>query len=456
MNVSKNRLGLVVAILLVLFPIVLAACQPAQQSTGTTSTAPATDANAEVEIWIDAAREEAAGKFIDQFPDKGKLVTLTTTDYGQLPQKILFWNNVGGGWPDASFGVPQIVPLINDAAHSYLGDLTDFVDPKIVEGFAPGALQNCFDGGKLYCLRNDLAHFVLWYNATKVKELGVAIPETYEDLQATCSSLKQSNPDVQCVVGQDTVSFINILVSAKCPFQQILGAGSIRINATHENCVKAAQYLDQMKNDGYYKLTNMWDAETSDLIKSDNWLFIPSSSWFGDYVIKGTYYEPDDPAFQGKIGVAPMPKWQGQDHPWVYWWGGAAWVMSRHTKNPQLTADFLIYMTTDVIKEQGTYPAYVPAAEEWLKTRMPTLTYLEDTTKAGEVLKSEAAHMWTMATEGPVDVTALWGPIQGKVTTGELTYEASLAEFQTVLVDGAKKLGYEPVTEGLDDFPTEK
>lgn len=438
---------------LIILTFVLSACaSPAAPAEG--GAAPA-DANAPIEVWIDAAREESAGKFVDAYPDKGKLVSLTTTDYGQLPQKILFWNNVGSGWPDASFGGPQIVPLINDAAHNYLGDLAPYVDPNIVKDFAPGSLQNCWDGTKLYCLRNDLAHFVLWYNATKVNELGIEIPETYEDLQATCASLKQSNPEIQCALGQQDVSFFNILVSNQCPFQQIIGAGELRINATHENCIKAAQWLDQMAQDGYYKLTDMFGTEASEIVKSDNWLFIPSSSWFGDYVIKGTYYDAADPNFEGKIGVAPMPKWEGQEHPWVFWWGGAAWVMSRHTQNPQLTADFLTYMTTDVIKEQGTYPAYMPAADEWLKSRMPTLTYLEDTTKAGEVLKSEAGHMWTMASQGPVDVDALLAPIITKINAGELTYEAALAEWQTALVDGAGKLGYTPVTTGLDDFPTQ-
>ncbi len=443
-KVIFSLIGVIVA-----FSLLLAACRPA---------APAgeggADANAPVEIWIDAAREESAGKFIEKYPDKGKLVTLTTTDYGQLPQKILFWNNVGGGWPDASFAEPQIVPWINDAAHSYLGDLKPFVSKEIIDGFAPGALQNCWDGDKLYCLRNDLAFFVLWYNATKVKELGIAIPTTYEELKATCEKVKQDHPEIQCALGQVQESFTAILVSNKCPFQQILGPGKIRINATHENCVKAAKYLDEMTSKGYYKLSDMFAKETSDLVQSDNWLFIPEASWFGDYVIKGTYYDPADPKFQGKIGVAPMPKWEGQDHPWVYWWGGAAWVMSRHTKNPQLVADFLVYMTTDVIKEQGTYPAYMPAADEWLKNRMPTLTYLEDTAKAGEILKQESAHMWTMAAEAPVPIREIMGPIQTRITSGELTYEQALEEMQKGLLDGAGKLGYQPETTGLDDFTT--
>jgi ABC-type glycerol-3-phosphate transport system substrate-binding protein len=200
---------------------------------------------------------------------------------------------------------------------------------------------------------------------------------------------------------------------------------------------------------------DMFGTEASDIVQSDNWLFIPSSSWFGDYVIRGTYYDPEDPNFEGKIGVAPAPKWEGQDHPWVWWWGGAAWVLSRHSKNPELAVDFIEFMTTDEIKNQGTYPAYVPAAEEWLKERMPTLTYLQDPIKAGEILKQESTHMWTMAAESPVDVFTLWTVLQTKINSGELTYEAAMAEFQTAMLDQVAKLGYEAVTEGFDDFPTE-
>lgn len=439
-----------VSVLLIVTALITGCKQQAADDGG-----PVIDEGAAVEVWIDAAREESAGKFIDKYPDEGALVTLTTTDYGQLPQKILFWNNVGGGWPDASFAGPNIVPLINDVAHSYLGDMKPFLDQEIIDGFSPGALTNCWDAGKLYCVRNDLAFFVNWYNAPKVAELGVKIPETWEEAKDICTDVQKTNPEVQCMIGPEGVAWFNALASAKCPFQQIMGPGQLRINAVHDNCYKAATFIDDATQAGWYKLTNMWSSETSELIQSGNWLFLPSSSWFGDYVIKGTYFDPEDPNFQGMIGVAPAPKWQGDEHPWTWWWGGAAWVMSRHTENPQLTVDFLVYMTTDVIKEQGTYPAYKPAAEVWLAERMPTLTYLEDSAAAGEMLKQESSHMWTMAAESPVDVNGLWGPIQTMINSGDLNYESALAEFQTALLDGAGKLGYEAVTTGMDDFPTE-
>lgn len=408
--------------------------------------------DAPIEVWIDAAREEAAGTFVENYPDKGELVTLTTTDYGQLPQKILFWNNVGGGWPDASFAGPQIVPLINDAAHSYLGDLKPFVDEDIIEGFAPGSLENCWDEGKLYCLRNDLAFFVLYYNAPLLEELGLTIPETYEEMKDMGAQFVRDHPDIQFAVAPESVFHRQALVSAKCPFQQIVGPGQIRINATHENCVMASQWLDDMVANGSLLMTDMWSEEVSTMMREGRWLFLPSSSWFGDYVINGTYFEAGDPAAQGLVGVSAMPKWQGQDHAWTYWWGGAAWVMSRHTENPQLVADFLTYMTTDVIKVQGTYPAYMPAAEEWLQS-MPDKTYYNDPVAVGELFKAEAAYMWTKATESPVDVGAIWGPIQAKINSGEIgSYTEALEEFQAALLGDASKLGYEAVTTGLDDF----
>jgi hypothetical protein len=62
--------------------------------------------------------------------------------------------------------------------------------------------------------------------------------------------------------------------------------------------------------------------------------------------------------------------------------------------------------------------------------------------------------MWTMDTEAPVVIREIWGPIQTRVTSGELTYEQALQEYQKGLLDAAGKLGYQPETTGLDDFPT--
>lgn len=443
----KNRLFSRFSIFIILS--LLIACAPAAQKPTITPTPNLTDP---IQVWLDTSRQTAAMDFASTYPEKGPLVRLNVVDEDALLANLPNLSQDGSGWPDASFTGQQAMPMIIQDEHKYPGDLKSFVAKEIIDGFTPGSLAECWDGEKLYCLRNDLGFFVFWYNATKVKELGVSLPATYEEMMDVCKQVKQKNPAVQCVLGHTAFNFVGLLVSNQCPFQQILGAGKIRINAVHENCVKAARYLDEMASQGYYLITDLGASTTVDLVRSDNWLFMPVASWFADYAIRGYYYAEDDPKFVGKIGVAPMPKWEGQDHAWVYWTGGGTWVMSSRAKNPQLAADFLVYMSTEAIKEQGTYPAYLPAAEAWRKNRLPTMTYLEDPVKAGEIMQQEATHMWTMAAEGPVDIYGVWNVIQPRIDSGELTYEQALVEFQKGLVAAAEKMGYQPETSGFDDF----
>jgi multiple sugar transport system substrate-binding protein len=224
----------------------------------------------------------------------------------------------------------------------------------------------------------------------------------------------------------------------------------VRINALHENCKKAMAWMDEMVSSGAVLPTDMFAGETTDLVKSGKWVLIPSSSWFADYAFVGAYYEKDDPALQGLVGVTAMPKWEGQDQPSVFWWGGGSWVMSRHSVNPQAVADFIVYMTTEATVEQGTFPAYLPAAEKWL-ANIETKTQFADPAKAAEVLTTEAGHMWTKGYEAPVNADALWAPIQSRILAGELNYTQALEEFQAAMVDGGAKLHFEVVTDGLDE-----
>ncbi len=64
MSTSKKIFSLIGV--LIVFSLLMAACKPAASTGGE---GVQIDKNAKVEIWIDAAREESAGKFIDKYPD---------------------------------------------------------------------------------------------------------------------------------------------------------------------------------------------------------------------------------------------------------------------------------------------------------------------------------------------------------------------------------------------------
>jgi len=139
------------------------------------------DENLPIEVWVDAARMTAIDLWKEANPDKAHLVNATISSRAQFPMQVLFFNNVGEGWPDAMFLAPRQTMHVADAAHDWPGDLLPWVPQEIIDNFAEGALDPCMQGGKLLCIRNDLAQTMLWYNVPIVEDFGYDVPETWPE-----------------------------------------------------------------------------------------------------------------------------------------------------------------------------------------------------------------------------------------------------------------------------------
>ncbi|MEP7292065.1 MAG: hypothetical protein ABI835_09785, partial [Chloroflexota bacterium] len=114
--------------------------------------------------------------------------------------------------------------------------------------------------------------------------------------------------------------------------------------------------------------------------KAGKLLMLPAASWYGEYIFGGKpdslYYQEAD----GRLGVAAPLKWADEDTAWTGAQGGSSWAVSKHTENPQLAADFVIFVTT-ADGYQGsapTYPAYKPAAKVWSQTLASNKVYAFD------------------------------------------------------------------------------
>ena len=70
-----------------------------------------------------------------------------------------------------------------------------------------------------------------------------------------------------------------------------------------------------------------------------------------------------------QLGVAAPLKWQADSTTQVAAMGGAAWTVSRHTKNPKLAVDLVTFVTTNADLWAGTtnFPAYKPLMPLWQK-----------------------------------------------------------------------------------------
>ena len=122
------------------------------------------DENAPITVWIDQDRQPYIDAYKKANPDKASLINSVIVDREQFPAKVLLFNNTGQGWPDVVFAEPRLVARVADAAHQFPLDLKQWIPADTLNNY--DGMANCTFGDKVYCVRNDLAQYVLYYNKT--------------------------------------------------------------------------------------------------------------------------------------------------------------------------------------------------------------------------------------------------------------------------------------------------
>jgi ABC-type glycerol-3-phosphate transport system substrate-binding protein len=439
---ARRRL---LALALLCLVSVLAACGAAppaapavDQSAGG---AAAGDDNAPITVWVDATREAAVKLFQEQHPDKAELIKIEIADRAQFPAKVLLFNNSGSGWPDVVFAEPEIVGQVADASRAFPADLTPYVSKAILDQFAPGANAPCTFDGKLYCLRNDLAQNVLWYNKPLMDEFGYTVPTTWEEYLALGERVAAEHPGYIIGAFGDDQAMNVYFWASRCPMNQLKDPNTVLINLADPKCVRAAQLADSLIANGAISKLAPFDPAFVELVGQNKLLMLPAASWYGEYVFGGkpdsTYYKEAN----GQLAVAPPLKWADEDTNYTGAQGGAAWTMSRHTANPKLAAELIVWLTTapDYQASAPTLPAYLPAADLWSQTLAGNKVYASD---PFPVLKESSGlidPLWANVRFNKSD--AFKTVVIGALQAGQ-SVESALPELQKQLSALAEAQGY--------------
>lgn len=315
-------------------------------------------------VWGDPVREPFYQAF-DASRDDIE-VEMVSVAGNEIITKLQLALQSGEGIPDAIF-----MPDVNMAAQlstrraDYLLELSDKVDAGIVDGFYPTSLAPCEkDGGSLICLRNDVAHFMLWYNAPLMDELGLTVPTTWEEYEQVAAQAAANDSGIVSGAIAMHIPVMNFLYSNGCDVAVPVEGDSetLKINATAPQCVEAARLVDRMLANGSMARVAPFDPSFLELAKDNKLLMIPGPTWFGQFIIKGQYEFPE-----GVTGVAMTPKWASQDQPLAWSWGGGVWGGWKDTQHPDAVVDMLSFVTTDIDtnREAVTMPAYQPASVDW-------------------------------------------------------------------------------------------
>ena len=442
MHSSKSNKWIVSLVSLIIVFSMLAACGGKSTTKGGLDVK--TDEKAPVTVWIDAARKPAADKYMETHPEKKDLVKIEIVDRGQFAAKVLLFNNTGSGWPDVVFAEPSIVMYNADKAHDYPLDLKPWVDKKIVDAFVPGSLDPCYStDGKLLCLRNDLAPLILWYNKPLMDQFGYQVPTTWEEYIALSDKVAAEHPGY--VMGSAGSPDVHFLWPSGCPIAHPLSVAKVVINTTDPKCVRVAKMMDHMIQNGTLSKYGQFDPKFIELANNNKILLMESAAWMGDFVFGG---KPDSAYYktaEHQLAAALPLKWEGEDKAYTGAWGGAAWMVSRHTKNPKLAVEIAVYMTTDIDVSLlvGTMPAYGPAAEAWKKNMDTNPLYAAN---PYDVMKQAAGLVNPNFTDAVrYSIGGGLQPLNTAVEQGN-PVEPTLADCQKTLKDLAEKEGYEVVT----------
>ena len=393
----------------------------------------------EILLWVDSVREPAAK--IYQASVEGEVdVTIEVVDVADLPSKIQLFNTTGSGWPDVVFAQPNDVAVWQEPTNGYAMNLSDVVDEGIFDGYN-GSNDWCLIDGSYYCLKNDLAQSVLWYDTTIFAELGLTIPTTMEEWAATAMKLQGTGYSAGAIGDQNF--YASFLWPSQCPMSTIVDSTTVRIDPAAPECTRVGELVQPLVDAGVLDIRSSFDASfIADVAQAGKVAMTFGPSWFGEFVIRP---ESSWAVPAGRIAAAPMPIWEGADEAYSGEWGGGIWVASSHAAFPKEAAEAAVFLATspEIMKDSVTFPGYQPAYEAWSERISADPYYAEDIIPT---LVQQASLI--SPSEKPVrfnNTGQVGAVLQTEINGGSGIAEA-ISKFQDSLIQLAPSVGYKVVS----------
>ena len=191
----------------------------------------------QVLVWTDSVRQPGFEAYRDLVADEVD-VKVEIQDINQVLGKIQLANQAGSGWPDVIFADPSDLALLVSPQIDYALEWTpELAGEGFLEDFGNGNIW-CEIEGKTWCVKNDLAQTVLWYDTVVFEELGLTVPTTMEEWAATAMKLAGTGY-VAGALG-DEGFYSGYLWPSGCPLALPVSDTEVRINGQDPACTRVA------------------------------------------------------------------------------------------------------------------------------------------------------------------------------------------------------------------------
>ncbi len=212
------------------------------------------DKNSTITVWVDASRAPAVEAFEKANPSiKVKTVTYDGSANGSnsFKTKMALYDRAGKRLARRRLLVAEQRRGVGEqkvaGKQAFAARLDKGLVPEgTLSGFSKGALNPCTVDGGVYCLRNDLAQTVLWYDNSLLKKFGYAVPKTWEEYQALGEKVAKEHPGY--IVGSvgDTWTPEVFMWSSKCQANDVTGIRTVTVKTDSTECKRAASMLDTL------------------------------------------------------------------------------------------------------------------------------------------------------------------------------------------------------------------
>jgi len=423
----------------------LAACSSGSStSAGQFGFPEASQSGGTITVWVDNTRVAAA----DAFKKANPKIPINVVTYdgsangsNSFQTKITLFDEAGKGWPDVVFSSQN-----NDASwasqkvngkQAFAATLNKgLVDTSTVDGFAKGSLNSCTVDGQVYCLRNDLAQTVLWYNHSLLTKFGYTVPKTWQEYQALGDKVAKEHPGY--IVGSvgDAWTPETYFWASKCQANDVTAIRSITVNTDSTQCKRAASLLDDLVSNGTMAKESVFAPQFVQQY-AGKVLMMPGPAWFAGSILQSKT-SLNVPARQ--MAVATPLAW-GNENPVTGNVGGGTWFISSHSTNLKAAQEFVKFVSTSDAYQVDLapgYPAYSSAAQKWVAKQEAGNYFVGDLSS----LTTAASQVWPGWGAPQFSQEAIWAKtMTSHITSGEKIVDL-LPTWQKAIENQAQVSGY--------------
>ena len=401
-------------------------------------------------VWVDSPRLPGAKEYAKIM--KGKVnVKVELHAQGDLLAKVQLFNRVKKGWPDVVFGPPNDVAVLRNPIIGNAREISSLVKAEEIKNF--GKLNDWCKGadGKYYCVKNDMAQSVLWYDTALFAEFGYKVPTKMSEFFAIGEDLAAKHPGYSLGALSDAAAYSSYFWPSQCPLNNEISATRVLINSKSPKCTRVTAALQPLIDKGVFYAGSAFSPEYIKIAQEGKLVAHIGPSWFGEFVLRpaSSFNIPT-----GRLTAAPMPTWDGEKVNYSGEWGGGIYTISPHAKSPRAALDFAIFMVgdkrnvVDVVnpdKSTGapTFPAYIKGNKLW-KAKIDADPYYKGSPYAA--MAAQAGKVWTGVKPVRYDADGAWGAAFAPELAKSKDIQKALDAYATYTSNLAQQLGYEVTT----------